>query len=202
MAENTGAATAQGADATQPHGGATQVHGTDAQQPDAGSAESESSTVDVAELQRKLSEFEKDNNKYRKELRERDEAKRKADEAALPERERFEKRERELTQQLEEARSLLREERGKGAVVNAASALGFAKPEQAYALLTYDRSLEFDDDGRPTNVDSALKALLKDNPNLASTFARASGSADLGSKGSAPASQDMNQLMRAAAGLG
>lgn len=196
MAETTGAVETQADTTTQPPAGTTQ-------QSQADSAEPEALSLDELKKLRSESRSLRERAKAAEDqLKKLADEKRQADEAVLPERERYEKRVGELTQQLEEARGQLREERGKGVVVNAASSLGFAKPEQAYALLTYERALEFDEDGRPTNVDSALKALLKDNPNLASTFARASGSADQGNKGAAPAARDMNQLIRQSAGLG
>lgn len=198
MAENTGAQDGQEPTGTQPQAGASQT----TQQSQADSADEATGTVDATQLRKELDEARREAARYRTEAKKLADVQKAADEAALPERERFEKRVGELTQQIEALKSQLHEERGKGAVVNAASSMGFAKPEQAYALLTYDRSLEFDDEGRPTNVDAALKALLKDNPNLASTFARASGSADQGNKGSAPAARGMNELIRQSAGLG
>ncbi len=196
MAEQTGANETQADSGARPQEGASQRP----QQPQEGGAENANDTVDATQIQRELSEARREAARYRTEAKKLADEKRSADEAALPERERFEKRVGELTQQIEELRGQLREERGKGAVVNAASAMGFAKPEQAYALVMYERSLDFDDDGRPTNVEAALKALLKDNSNLASAAVRASGSVDQGSRGTTPVVNDMNTILRRAAG--
>jgi hypothetical protein len=196
MAEQTGAEGTQADPTTQPQAGTTQQSQADGAEPSA-----ETLSLDEAKKLRSEHRVLRERAKAAEDqLKRLSDEKRQADEAALPERERYEKRVGELTQQLEQLRTELRDERGKGAVVNAASALGFAKPEQAYALLTYDRSLQFDDDGRPTNVEPALKALLKDNPNLASAAVRASGSADQGTRGTAPQINDMNHLLRRAAG--
>lgn len=195
MAENTGANETQADSDAQPQEGATQ------QAPEA-SAEPDGvqSLEEIKKLRQEHRALRERAKAAEDQLKKLADEKRAADEAALPERERYEKRVGELTQELEQVRTQLREERGKGAVVNAASSLGFAKPEQAYALLMYERTLEFDDDGRPTNVEPALKSLLKDNPNLASAAVRASGSADQGSRGAMPPLNDMNAILRRSAG--
>jgi predicted nucleic acid-binding Zn-ribbon protein len=194
MPENTGAATTPEDEATQPQAGTTQ-------QAQEASAEPEAPSLDeVRKLRSEHRALRERAKAAEEQLKRLADEKRAAEEAALPERERYEKRVGELTQQIEQLRNELREERGKGAVVNAASSLGFAKPEQAYALLLYERSLEYDNDGRPTNVESALKALLKENPHLASAAVRASGSADQGARGTLPPLNDMNRAIRQAAG--
>lgn len=84
-----------------------------------------------------------------------------------------------------------------------AAALGFANPRIAYAMLSELGLLEVDRDGIPINVESGLKKLLRDNPGMATSTARATGSAEGGVRGgSSSGGNDMNSLIRRAAGRG
>lgn len=84
-----------------------------------------------------------------------------------------------------------KQERIRSATVRTAAKLGFADPEDAYALLNGDVA----DDG--SNVEELLGQLLKAKPYLSS--GRVSGSADGGQHGkSADTPPDFNSLLRAA----
>jgi hypothetical protein len=78
------------------------------------------------------------------------------------------------------------------AAITAAQSLKFRNPELAYRLL--DRgSIEFDKEGEPMHVETALKQVLDANPYLALTEGDFGG----GERGNiAPASTDMNTLLR------
>jgi len=116
---------------------------------------------------------------YRKRLREL-EAKVKADEEAkLSEQEKLQKRLSELERE-REAWALERQERTvRYEVMLAASKLNIVDPEAAYKLLDLS-TLEFDDEGLPTNLDKSLKDLLKARPYLVRAQQPASINADEG----------------------
>lgn len=98
---------------------------------------------------------------------------------------------KEQTWQQERRELLLR-----GTIERTATTLGIVDPEAAYRLLDMS-SLEFADDGTPKNVETALKALLKAKPYLGRP---GGGSVDGGSGQGAPPGNDMNALLRRAAG--
>lgn len=197
-AATTGAPESQGETSAQPQGGASPVQGTEPQT-DGSSGGQESSTVDVAELQRKLAEFERDNRRYRDEARQREEVQRKAEEAKLSDAERISKRQAELERTNAELTQRLQATERRAAVMAAAQRLGFTDPGDAYALL--DPAEITGEDGQPKGVDKALKDLLAKKPYLASTSARASGSVDQGAKGGSR-TDDFNTMIRRAAGRG
>jgi len=83
-------------------------------------------------------------------------------------------------------------------VTHAALRLGYADPVDAYSLI--DRaSLEFDDNGKPRNVDKLLTDLIAAKPYLAGA-SRPGGSFDGGPRGAAAAGVNMNDILRRAAG--
>lgn len=81
----------------------------------------------------------------------------------------------------------------------AAARTAYAEDPEAILALALPK-LDFDDDGRPSNVDAILAALKKERPER---FKAAAGGAD-GAKGandrSAPEKQDLNALFRNLAG--
>ena len=83
-------------------------------------------------------------------------------------------------------------------IVRHASRLGFADPEDAYRMIDSD-ALTFADDGVPTNTEAKLAELLEAKPYLRAAHARVLGSADGGIR-SAPPAENMNALIRRAAG--
>lgn len=83
-------------------------------------------------------------------------------------------------------------------VTHAALRLGYADPADAYSLI--DRaSLDFDDAGKPRNVDKLLQDLIAAKPYLAGA-SRPGGSFDGGPRGAAAAGNNMNDILRRAAG--
>lgn len=179
MAEDTGAEGTQAEPTTQPQAGATQ-------QAQAASAEPETISLEAA---RKL-------RSENQSLRERLKA---IEDKDLPEAERTKRERDEAVRERDAARVEVR----KRDVMLEAAALGFSNPRLAYAAVVEMGLLELDRDGYPTNTEAALKKLLRDNPNLASTTARASGSAEGGVRGTGKAgTTDMNAMIRQAAGRG
>lgn len=188
----TGESSAQGASGSQAQGAATQAQGA------AADAASASGTGDAAQLAQKIADLEKDNRAYRERERQREEADRKAQEALLTEAERSTRHTKELEEQVTSLTQALRVERVRGSVISGAQRLGFADPADAVSLLD-SSALEFDDDGRPKNVERLLSKLLADKPYLASGGVRVSGSAEGGVRGSTTPT-DMNLAIRQAAG--
>jgi lysyl-tRNA synthetase class II len=133
-----------------------------------------------------------------RELREAAEKRLKAiEEKDLPEAERAARRLAEMEQSNADLVSQLQQERTRSRVVSAAQRLGFADPEDAMSLIdTGDLEIV---DGYPKNTDKVLKDLLAKKPYLASSTARATGSAEGGVRGGGRTT-DMNQLLRQAAG--
>jgi len=83
-------------------------------------------------------------------------------------------------------------------VTQTALRLGYADPADAYSLI--DRAaLEFDDSGKPRNVDKLLADLIAAKPYLAGA-SRPGGSFDGGPRGAAAAGTNMNDLIRRQAG--
>jgi hypothetical protein len=84
------------------------------------------------------------------------------------------------------------------AVTQAALRLAYADPADAYSLI--DRAaIEFDEGGKPTNVDKLLQTLIAAKPYLAGA-SRPGGSFDGGPRGAAPSGNNMNDILRRAAG--
>lgn len=133
-----------------------------------------------------------------RELREAAEKRLKAiEEKDLPEAERAARRLAEMEKSNADLVSQLQQERTRSRVVSAAQRLGFADPEDAMSLIdTGDLEIV---DGYPKNTDKVLKDLLAKKPYLASSTARATGSAEGGVRGGGRTT-DMNQLLRQAAG--
>lgn len=82
-----------------------------------------------------------------------------------------------------------------------AEKLGLVASSATVIRLLDLNSVEFDDSGTPTNLGPLLKQLAKDEPALFEQRRR-SGSADGGAGGNQSGHQDMNQLIRQAAGRG
>ncbi len=135
---------------------------------------------------------------YRARLREL-ESKLKADEdAKLSEQEKLQKRLKELEQLTESQEKALRAATTEYEVKLAAARLGIVDPEAAWKLLNVS-DLEFDESGKPKNLENALKELIKNKPYLAGTVARNAG-AGSGSRSPDNAPISMNEAIRRAAG--
>jgi hypothetical protein len=193
MAETTTSASgAQAAPGSQPQVGASQAQAADAQSSQADGADNASGTEDVAALRRELEEARRLAARDRTERRKLEEAIKATEDAKLPEQERLQRRLADLERQASS------HEQEREAVTRSASKLGYADPVDAFALL--DRSaLEFADDGTPKNTDRLLADLLRAKPYLAGGT-RPMGSFDGGVRGQPAKGQDMNAVLRAAAG--
>jgi hypothetical protein len=121
-----------------------------------------------------------------------------ADDAKLSETDRLAKKVAELEQQGQASDQKARERIGRSALKASAAAAGAIYPDDI-AVLVGSGTLEFDDDGEPTNADALVKALAESKPELF-TKAKATsfdGGARGGSGGTKPG---MEQLLREAAG--
>ena len=112
--------------------------------------------------------------KYRREVRELQEALRKREEADLSELEKANKRAQEAEARAEAAEQRARERLLEVAVTQAATKLKFRDPEDALSMIR--TRVELDDDGQPQNVEPLLKDLLKEKPYLASATEGLDGS--------------------------
>jgi len=93
-----------------------------------------------------------------------------------------------LERDLADATAQRKESLLRAAVVNEAAKRNVVDPEAAVALI--DRStLEFDDNGNPTNVATAMDSLLETRTYLVAPAGGARGNADLGARGSAGSDQ-------------
>jgi hypothetical protein len=199
MAETTTSASgAQAAPGSQPQVGASQAQAADAQSSQADGADNASGTEDVAALRRELEEARRLAARDRTERRKLEEAIKATEDAKLPEQERLQRRLADLERQASSHEQERRDWQVREAVTRSASRLGYADPVDAFALL--DRSaLEFADDGTPKNTDRLLADLLRAKPYLAGGT-RPMGSFDGGVRGQPAKGQDMNAVLRAAAG--
>jgi hypothetical protein len=199
MAETTTSASgAQAAPGSQPQVGASQAQAADAQSSQADGADNASGTEDVAALRRELEEARRLAARDRTERRRLEEAIKATEDAKLPEQERLQRRLADLERQASSHEQERRDWQVREAVTRSASKLGYADPVDAFALL--DRSaLEFADDGTPKNTDRLLADLLRAKPYLAGGT-RPMGSFDGGVRGQPAKGQDMNAVLRAAAG--
>lgn len=107
----------------------------------------------------------------------------------------------ELQRMEQQWQDRLRQQGVRSEVAMASAKLGVVDPEAAYRLLDTD-DLDFDDKGQPTNVEAALKNLIRERPWLATPRAPRAG-ADGGAGGAAPRQgASMNDVLRAATGRG
>jgi hypothetical protein len=87
------------------------------------------------------------------------------------------------------------------AEIRSAAASRLADPDDAFRFIDMN-AIEVDDDGNVNreSLTSALDELLTSKPYLSNAAQRVGGDADAGARGTAPASVDMNSLIRRAAG--
>jgi septal ring factor EnvC (AmiA/AmiB activator) len=116
----------------------------------------------------KLRGFERQAKDQAKELETLKAEQKKREESELSELERSKRRIEELEQQTQEREREVRDLRLRGAIEREARELRFADPQDAHDLLLARNSLEFDEEGTPTNLPKALKALAESKPYLVS----------------------------------
>lgn len=97
------------------------------------------------------------------------------------------------------AREQLRRERVERRVLTIAVANNAVDPDAVVRLIDHDE-IEYDSDGKPTNVESLVKALLTSKPYLAKATRRGSANGGEGTTDQQRASGDMNSLIRRGAG--
>lgn len=105
----------------------------------------------------------------------------------------LERQNADLTRQVQESKVT-------AAIASAAGAKGIVDADAASKLLDW-AAIQYDQDGRPSNLDALLDDLVKARPYLAGQTSAGGGGFDGGSRGGASGSAtDMNQLIRQAAG--
>lgn len=122
---------------------------------------------------------------YRRRLRELEQQLRQREEEELSEAERLRRRLEELERERDTWARERRERTVRYEVMLAASRLGIVDPDAAYRLLDVDQ-IELDDDGRPRDLDRALKELLRRRPYLAGASQAPTNPA----RGSSPSLED------------
>lgn len=133
---------------------------------------------------------------YRKRLREL-EGKVKADEEAkMTEQERLQKRLAELERAQADWERERQEIMLQRHIENAAVKLGIIDAEAAWKLIDL-KEVDFDDDGKPKNVEALLKALIQKKPYLANNLARSAGA---GNGAGGKAHYSMNDFIRRSSG--
>lgn len=103
---------------------------------------------------------------YRKRLRELESKVKAEEEAKLTEQERLQKRLAELERKETEYQQLLQGRTLEYEVKLHAARLGVVDPEAAYRLLDV-KQIEFDEDGKPVNVEKVMRELIAKKPYLA-----------------------------------
>lgn len=103
---------------------------------------------------------------YRKRLRELEGKVRAEEEAKMTEQEKLQKRLAELERQSTEYQQTMQARTLEYEVKLHAARLGVVDPEAAYRLLDI-REIEFGEDGKPANIEKALRALIAAKPYLA-----------------------------------
>lgn len=166
--------TSPGVSATQqPSGPATGTQATSGATP-------EKAALTLEEALKKLSDLEHSNKNaseeverhrkkltaYEKKEQEAEAAKRAAEEAQLSEIERTKKQFQDVQSQFDAYKQKTQDRIVRYEIENRAAKLGIIDPEAASALLPRG-SLEYDDDGTPTNAEKLLKELIKNKPYLA-----------------------------------
>lgn len=125
-------------------------------------AQAVSETISLEEARKLRSEAAN----LRKRLKELEDQKRQMDEAKLSETERLQKRLAELERQSTEYQQTMQARTLEYEVKLHAARLGVVDPEAAYRLLDI-REIEFGEDGKPANIEKALRALIAAKPYLA-----------------------------------
>ena len=106
--------------------------------------------------------------KYRKRLREMEQALKEKEEAEMSEQERLQKRLAELEKERDALAARAREQAVSAKIAFAAQKLGIQSSKAALRLLDMER-LDFNEDGEPTNIEELLRELVKEYPFLVGT---------------------------------
>jgi hypothetical protein len=109
-----------------------------------------------------------------------------------------EERRAAIERERDEARDQLRRERVERAIVSVSVAQNAVDPDAVVALIRQSE-VEFDADGKPTNVETLVKALLRSKPYLSKGNPRGSANGGEGGGGTR-SSGDFNSMIRRQAG--
>lgn len=139
-----------------------------------------------------LSRARKDAAAYRKKLADSERKAKEIEDSKLSADEKTQKKLAEMEERVAKAES-----RATNNALKAAAASNGAHNPDEIAVLIPAASLEFDDVGNATNVDALVEGLKKSSPHL---FGTVRPSFDGGARGGPPAKQDMEHLLREAAG--
>lgn len=160
--------------------------------PDAEGGTQDSAAEDTEALRKAL----RTERESRKELEKRLKA---IEEKDLPEADKATKRAAELEEENRALAEQLVRERTNNAISRAATAAGIVDVEVAQLLLEQEDLIDYDDDGNPTNVVAALKALTTKRPFLVKANQQ-NADASAGTRSSGGPAKSMNDLIRRAAG--
>jgi hypothetical protein len=142
-----------------------QLHAAEAAAPDAQEAEEQFDVAYVRKLRAEAAE-------YRRKLRELERQLKQRDEEKLSETERMRVRLSELERELTQRELLLREHTLRYETILRARELGIIDPEAAYRLLDL-AEVEYDEAGRPINLERLLRELARKRPYLVGQTASA-----------------------------
>lgn len=186
-----GSATDSAADDNKGNQGAQQSNGSGGT-PDAEGGTQDSAAGDTEALRKALKaerESRRDLEKRLKAIEEKD----------LPDADKARTRVTELEEENKSLAEQLVRERTSNAVTRAAASLGIVDVEVASLLLEQEDTIDYDDDGKPTNVEAALKALIAKRPFLVKANQQ-NADAAAGTRTSGGPVKSMNDLIRRAAG--
>lgn len=96
----------------------------------------------------------------------------------------------------DEARTQARVTAARADAIDAASSAGSSKPATVWKLIKDD--VEFDDDGKATNIADLIKTAKSESPELFGEVKKESRKGDGGNRGSATSGGDMNEAIRRA----
>lgn len=170
----------------QPQGGSDGQQG---QQDQGTSLTPEQIAAELARARQEAARYRNERNQYRDQVSQ-------FQQANMTEQERAQARIRELEQQVSAQQTAAQEARLEASVTATANRLGFRNPGLAVNLLNR-QAVEFDADGKPTNVEALLAEIAKAEPYLL----RGQGGADGGQgREDSGTGKSMNDLIRHGAG--
>lgn len=139
---------------------------------------------------------------YRSQAKRHEDALKEIQQSQMSEQEKLVARNKELEAAVADRDKQLSQVALQSSVLSAAARLGFRDPDDAVALLMRDTSsLTLDENGKATNLDEVLGALLTAKPHLAGKAAN-NGSSDPGQRGRPADASNFDAMLRSASGRG
>lgn len=182
--------------------GATPGNGTSSLQSEAAMAEgTEEAIRDPQAYARALREEREAKATLAKELREARDALTKREREGMSEQEKLQAENKELRGSLERLTERDRERALREEIADLAPRIGITDPRLAARLLRVT-DVDYDDSGKPTNVDSVLRALKKEYPLLSIPAGRGGADGGTGTGSSPSGSESINDAIRRRAGRG